>query len=335
MAGLAAALLAPAAPAAAAGPVFSIIPTDRRPYFVYRAAPGAVIHGTVKVTNVSTVAGTVRLSGVDATTGQTSGAVYLSSTATQHAVGTWLSLASNAVKLAPHSSQMVPFTVRVPSSASAGEHLGGLVAAPAVASQVHTVSHGGSSFHVNINEISIVAVQVNVPGPHDPRLDVTGITAAGRPGYQTLLLTVANTGNELLKAQGRLQITQASGGSVLNRAFKLDTLVPQTSIQYPVYVTGQRLAPGQYRAKVRVVYPKRPPLVRTFSLTISNGQVRQTYGSQAPLSLGGGPGRSGGPGSPGGSGTPVWLLVLGGVALVALGVGGSTALQRGRSKPRD
>src|SRR3954466_819228 len=68
-------------PAAHAEPVFAIKPATATAtnYFVLPLVPGSFVTRKVKVSNVGDTAGVVRLFGVDATTGQTTGAVYLGS----------------------------------------------------------------------------------------------------------------------------------------------------------------------------------------------------------------------------------------------------------------
>ena len=74
-------------------PVIDALSTAKvRSYFILDARPGNTMQGSIQVTNSGTATGTVSLYGVDATTGQTSGTVYLSPTDAQHDVGTWLRL---------------------------------------------------------------------------------------------------------------------------------------------------------------------------------------------------------------------------------------------------
>jgi hypothetical protein len=305
--------------ARAEGPSFSITPTGAQPYFVFNASPGATVQGAARVVNASGAAGNVTIAAVDATTGQTSGAVYLSPTDPKHDVGAWVTVAPSQLTLAPHQSADVSFTVRVPAGARAGQHLGGLVATPSALRSSTLTHRAGHTFRVNVREISIVAVQVNLPGPPVQKVTVTGLTAAGRPGYQTLLIGISNAGNTLVKGNGRLIVSAAGGGQVLNQAFALDTLVPQTSIQFPVY-TQKRLPAGQYSGAVQLSYGSGHSESLTLPLTISSKQVRQTFGSH-PLATGGG-------GS--GSSTPILLIALAAVALVAAGVGGSALVFRRR-----
>ncbi len=321
---LALGLLAPAG-ASAQGVVFSITPAGRQPYFVFHASAGDTVTGRVEVVNPGATAGQVQLSAVDATTGQTSGAVYLSTQAPRRGVGGWLSLAQSRLSLAGHERRTVRFTLRVPAGSGPGQHLGGLVATPVGGPGSGQVTkRGRSTFRVNIREISIVAVQVDVPGPARQALAITGLTASGRPNYQTLLIGLANTGNTLFKGHGRVAVEHSGGHGVLEQSFALDTFVPRTQIAFPIYVRGPRLPPGAYSAAVTATYGDHHTVRRTIAFRISDHQVRQTYGSAA------GPGpltsRAGSQG-----GVPVWVLIGGAVLLVAVSVGGSSAYFRRRA----
>ena len=60
---------------------------ETKSYFVLDTTPGATIADRVRVTNVGTAAGTLKLYAVDGTTGKTSGTVYENSTAPRRDVG--------------------------------------------------------------------------------------------------------------------------------------------------------------------------------------------------------------------------------------------------------
>lgn len=325
------ALVVAVPPAAGAeGATFSITPTNRAPYFVFSSAGGSVIHGTARVVNVSTVAGQAKLYPVDATTGQTSGAVYESEAAPRKDVGSWIKLAAGTLTLGPHQGADVSFSVTVPRGIRGGQHLGGLVVAPVKATSSSSTTRGSHTFHVNIEEIAVVAVQVDLPGPLTPELAVTGVRPSGRPGYQTLLVALDNPGNELVKGRGRIQVTRA-GSEVLAESFPLDTMVPQTSIEYPVYVRGPRLGAGQYTASVTIPYTGGRVARGVFTFGISSRQVRQTFGTTVPSG-------SGASVSRGSSSVPVWAIALGAVLLVGASIGGSAlffAFFRRRSPERE
>jgi hypothetical protein len=314
------ALALTASPAAAQGPTFSITPVSAAPFFIFTGQPGHELRGTARVVNVSDTAGTVDLYAVDATTGQTSGAVYQSPRAPRRDVGAWTSLSQTRVALGPHRSATVSFSVAIPSFTRPGQHLGGLVAKPDLVHTTNVIRKAKQSFRVNIEQIAIVAVEVDLPGDTQ-QMDITGLSAAGRPGYQTLLIGLANTGEALVKGRGRLAVTDAGGKSVLNQTFALDTFVPRTQVQFPIYVGQRRLAAGRYGGTVTIHYGNGHRLQKTFGFSISAQQVRQTFGSN-PSSVTGSRGSS--------SSIPAWALGLGALVLVGLGVGGSALVFRSR-----
>jgi WxL interacting protein linking bacterial and host surfaces len=283
LAALVVALLA-AAPAAAgaAGPSFALKPVGpaRTGYFVFRGAPGQTVRGAVRVLNVGDEAGRTSLYAVDAATGQTSGAVYRSRQEPRRDVGAWIKLAKAGVTLDPGRSQVVPFVVRVPASAPAGQHLGGIVAQRTPGATSAAQGGGKGSFKVRIQELSVLAVQVNVPGPERAQLSLTGIEAGSQPGHQSVLIGIGNRGNVLVKGRGTLRIAGKDGRVVQRSSFALDTFVPDTHIEFPVYIQGTALRPGGYRGTVSVAY-RGQRLTRSFPFTISAAQAAQVFGAQA------------------------------------------------------
>src|SRR5579864_196250 len=85
-----------------------------RSYFIFDSRPATILHNQLRITNSGTATGTAMLYTVDATTGQTSGAVYLSHNAMQRDVGTWITLGVHLVTLTPGQSQVIPFQVAIP-----------------------------------------------------------------------------------------------------------------------------------------------------------------------------------------------------------------------------
>ncbi|HEV8178302.1 MAG TPA: DUF916 domain-containing protein [Gemmatimonadales bacterium] len=302
-----------APPANAAGVTFALKPISagKAGYFVFTAKPGTTIRSEVRVLNVGTKAGRASLYAVDATTGQTSGAVYRSRQEPRRDAGAWISFAQPTVSLAPGQSQIVPFSVRIPSQGSPGQHLGGIVAQPSTFTSSTSVKKAKHSFRVNIRALSVIAVQVNLPGPQVVRMSLTGIRAGVQPGHQTLLLGMRSRGNILVKCRGSLLVVNQSGRGVQGRQFNLDTFVPHTRIDYPVYVRGKVLQPGSYSGTVTLTC-RGHRLSRTFPFRISAAQVKQIFGS---------PGAQ----TPSKSSSNTLLLILAATALVLLSVG-ATAL---------
>jgi len=248
------------------------------PYFVLNLKPGTTIQRTVRVTNTGTAPGSVALYPVDATTGQTSGVVYLSHQAPRSDVGAWITVTAPHLTLNPGQSQEVAFTVVVPSTVRPGQHVGGLVA-----ENLAVQNASNSNVQIGIQHLSIVAVQVNVPGPQSQRLDATGIQAGGAHNYQALFVSLHNMGTQMMKPSGTLQVTDMAGHQLKQVKLTLDTLLPQTTIDYPVYLDGQALGPGHYKALLSLTYGDlQQTLQRTFDFKITAADLTQVFGNRSP-----------------------------------------------------
>jgi Bacterial protein of unknown function (DUF916) len=278
------ALLAADAPSALANAVFSVQPAKRSQsgYFILAATPGAMVRSSVEVLNVGDKPGSASVYSVDGTTGQTSGAVYRSREERRKDVGSWIRLSKTKVTLAPNAHETIPFTVRVRAGAFAGAHLGGIVVqAFTLTSRKILRKTKRSSFQVEIRELSIVAVEVNVPGARVIKLAITGMHASGIPGHQSLLIGLSNPGNVFVKGRGSLSVVDSSGKQVERRNFLLDTLVSHTHISYPVYTAGKSLPNGSYKGTVAVIYRNRHlvHLVRSFRFKIAAANQKQVFGA--------------------------------------------------------
>lgn len=264
--------------------------------------------------NVGSHAGRTSLYAVDATTGETSGAVYRSRQESRRGVGDWTILDTRTLRLGPGQSRVVPFSVRVPSRASAGQHLGGIVAqrSRSTFSSDHEKAGQGKSgaFKVKIEALSVLAVQVNLPGPRRVTMTLTGIEVGDQPGHQSLLLGIGNPGNLLLKGRGSLRVVDHNGRLVQSQRFNLDTFVPRTRIDFPVYIRGKALAPGRYRGTISIVYRGRH-LTRTFPFTITRADTRQVFGSSQVQAA-----------PAGSSGEKTAIYVLAGVSVLSIGAAG-------------
>jgi Bacterial protein of unknown function (DUF916) len=258
---VAATLCCSAAPALAGNSSFALRPVTYTPsnpvtqsYFVLPASPGKVIHSEVRITNAGTATGTALLYGVDATTGATSGAVYVSRTSPRRDVGRWLRLGVTRVTLAPGETRVVPFSLVVPAHVRPGDHLGGIVAENlAVDGSTAVGAKKGGSFQVRVRHLTIVAVQLALPGARVEQLRLTRGSFGRIGAYPTLVLALGNTGTIMLKPRGTVRLTNAKGALVERRSFTLDTFLPRTAIGYPI-VLHENPRPGVYHAAVRIEY---------------------------------------------------------------------------------
>lgn len=290
-------------------------------YFVFDSKPSVVVKSTVRVTNTGTAKGSALLYPVDATTGQTSGAVYLNQNDPRKDVGAWMTLGVSQLTLNPGQSQIVQFRVTIPGTVRPGQHLGGIVAENAAES---SSPQSNSAIQIKVKSLTIIAVQVNLPGIPVEQVVGTGVQAGGQDGYQQLLLGLSNTGTVMLKPSGTMQVDNAQGKVLKNFSLKLDTFLPQTAINYPIIVTGQGLAAGNYQATLNLTYGHGQVLHYTTQFSITQQQLTQVFGTtnsktQLPLGFG----------SQGFAGLPLWqLLLVAGAALVLLWVIGNAVYKR-------
>jgi hypothetical protein len=314
---LGAAVSPPAASAAA--PTVSLTPVGPaggKGYFVYSARPGARIAGQVAVVNTSAARGAVLLYPVDATTGQTSGAVYLSRARPRRDVGAWTKLPTRRVVLGSHGRALVTFVVRVPRGVRGGQHLGAIVAQPVTPLRRYGSKAG---FHINVQALTVLALQVDVPARPLQRMTVGGCRVGGPHGYQTLFIGMGNAGNQFVKGSGSLTVTNGAGRPLKRQRFALDTFLPQTAISYPVILAGRPLGPGHYQARVSLTYGPGHRLARELGCTVSSHSIVQVFGAANAAQVT----------RPGGSAGPSALvIVLGGMALLGLGFGAAVALNR-------
>jgi hypothetical protein len=274
---LAALALAPLADAAP-GPVFGMrgLGNPKRGYFVYALSPGAVQHGSVIVSNTGNRAGVVKLFASDATTGRTSGTVYLTDRAPAFA-GKWITLSSSAVPLKPGAHKVVPFTVHVPAGAPAGQWVAGIVAETSHQVQGQK-SKRKASVQIRIRDLTIIAVQVNVPGPPVTSFAIGKVTTGGQRGYQQVIVHLANTGNQLAKPTGTVTIFDSNGKLVQVLDFTMDTFLPRTAIDYPVLLK-KALGPGSYTATVSLHAPGAKTVTAKPAFAVSKTDVQQVFTS--------------------------------------------------------
>lgn len=294
---LAAAIAAPAAFGAGNnGASFAVRPVHfdsgvpaSHSYFIVKAAPGQTVTNSVRIFNVGNEPGTLLLYPVDATTGATSGAVYDGRNHSRKDVGSWLSLGSSRISLAPHSSTLVPFTLHVPANAAPGDHLGGIVAENL---QLTNPTQNGN-LHVRIRHLTIVAVEVQVPGAAAARLTLQGVYPGGRHGYQYVYVKLANTGRLMVKPHGWFAVRDAQGKVIGSVHLNLDLILPGTSIELPVLLRDRVLSPGSYSTSLQLSYAAVPTgyrkvpgplqhLSATSPLHVSAAQQKQVYEGAPP-----------------------------------------------------
>ncbi len=227
-----------------------------RAYFTYNTFPGAHTDDSIHITNGGLVRGTISLYPVDAITGQTSGTSVRPRNERQVDVGTWITLSQQHITLDPGQSIEVPFTLTVPLHVRPGQH-GGIIMAEDMHQEQENIARSkqGSSATIGIQSFIGLGVLVNLPGPTVERLQATSIDYDQKSTHQRVLVALGNTGTQLLHPSGNLYIIDKQGRVLQNIPIAMDTFLPQTSIDYPVYIRNKAIPLGRsYTAKLHLTY---------------------------------------------------------------------------------
>ena len=318
---------APAQPVAAQeGAKFSLAPVSADPnggnarsYFVLDGEPGAVLEGAVRISNIGGATGTARLYPVDAATGQTSGVVLLMRNDARRKIGSWMALGVADVTLQPAESRDVPFKLMIPKDARPGEHIGGIVAEDAELRQAGPGSPktNTAGFQIAVQNRVGVAVELTLPGTIREQMAVSGITPGGQRGYQTLILGLQNTGNVRLKPTGTLQVFDRQDRMIQDLGIKLDTFLPETGIDYPVFIQPPALGVGEYRAILVLRFGNGKEVRYETTFAVTPIQVAQVFGAQRALEA---PAAAPAPAPATLESLPLWILIAFGLGSALLGM---------------
>lgn len=346
----------PAARADDPAPQFGIRPanptaeTATGGYFTLKAQPGETVKDAVLVANPGTVPVKILLYAVDATSGQNGGAVYMNNDDPRKDVGAWITLEQASVDVPPQKQTTVNFTMALPKDVRTGQHLGGIVAQLVQGGAATALNPGQQSAGFGITTVTraLTAMLVDVGGqPSAPSLKINGAQIAEVDGLPTLTLALQNDGNALIKPQGSVTVLDAAGKTVMNTALSLDTLVPQSTIAYPVQADPPA-TPGTYKVHATLDFGGGAPAVFDGPITVTvkptatpvtSGRTRAT----APTNTGGAAANAPGAGAvitnadaaPGGTSPLIPILggVIGGFAILTVGLGVFVARSRKR-QPR-
>ncbi len=310
--------------AQAAGPTVSLTPAGpagAKGYFVYSARAGSRITGQITVASTSSARGTVLLYAVDATTGQTTGAVYLSRARRRRDVGAWTKLPVRRVVLGSHGHAQVSFVVGCPGGARGGQHLGAIVAQPLTGAEA----------------LSRQPQQPRVPHQR------TGAQRARRPGQRAGAADPAHDDRRLSRrrparlpdavhrdGQHRQPVREGDGERRRGQRDRPGTQAPELRGGHVPPRDGHQLS----RRPRRQTAPRRAlsaPSCRwpTARVTGSRATCRCTISSRSITSrCSGRPTRPRSRHREGSSGPSTLVVVLGGVALLGLGFGAAVLLNR-------
>ncbi len=188
-----------------------------RLYFFLESPPGTSVQDSVRVTNLADQPRTFRLYGADAyNTPRDGGFGLRTQDATHVDIGAWTRVGAATVTVPAKAQADVPFVITVPSNATPGDHVGGVVAMeeqPGAATRQNGVD-------VTVRRAVAARVYLRVSGPAVPGLRVdavrTGLDTPWLPATVGGAYTyeVVNTGNLHLPPRLRVRVTGLFGHAI-------------------------------------------------------------------------------------------------------------------------
>jgi hypothetical protein len=240
-----------AAPAAAAAPspapvAFALSPVGTTTPIILDGVPGRVLHGAVLVQNVSGHPITVIVQPADIENSSNGNAEFVTTRLSR--TGRWLALSTGRVRLAPHASRRVAYTVTVPTGAIGGAHYAGIVAINAADLVTPTARKHSTGRAFSFHRISREALPltVHLPGALSRSLSLRSAKLIVQPIGAGLLLGLVPGGNELTQG-ARVNLRLMRGArTVLANSSTLGQLFPGGGLSYRIAWPG-RPTPGTYR----------------------------------------------------------------------------------------
>lgn len=230
--------------AAGADITWSISPSPTakgaRNQFDYSVEPGTQIVDSVDVTNSSAVPAEFLIYATDAINEQATGAFSL----LKHDVkptdlGSWVTTESDKVTIQPGTKATIPFNLLIPSDATPGDHVAGIVA-----SVLTTGTSKGAT--VSLEQRVGTRMYLAVSGERAPGVQLAGVTSGFNasanpfaPGDMTVGFDVRNSGNTRLDVNNTVSITGPFGiplGSFVPKP--LSNLLPRQTVHYEAKVPG-------------------------------------------------------------------------------------------------
>jgi hypothetical protein len=166
------------------------------------------------------------------------------------------------------------FVVSVPADASPGEHITSLAIEPEAASA------GQGSLQFDQRTRQVIAVDIDVEGPREPRL-VIGRSAhhavAGK--FSTLAVAVSNPGNVLLRPAGKIVIRESDGDEIATAPVSMGSFYAGTDSEVQVTLS-QILNEGRYTAAVSLADSATSASARgTVSFEVASAELSESRGT--------------------------------------------------------
>jgi hypothetical protein len=221
-------------------------------FYQFSANPGDVVTQSFRVVNTNDHPVSVVIEPVDAVTGALTGVQIGRPGSAKTLTSRWVVVSSPQVTLAAQQARDVPFTVHVPTSSSPGQYLAAVSASVPLSPDDSKATHppaGQAGFSMGVRFQRGIAVEIDVPGPRGPNLQVDGAVPKATPNGVELGVHIANTGNAFAHGSGVIRVADTN----TDFSFKVDTFVSHTAIVYPMAWT-KTVVPGSHHVEVDLTY---------------------------------------------------------------------------------
>lgn len=195
--------------------------------FIYNLKPGEQKADQVNVVNNTDTTRTLSLDVVDSTVTSTGTFSCRQHVEEKQLAGAWLRLAKKEVTLAPHSNEVIDFTVQVPLSAEPGE-AGGCVTIQDNNEQPAQDKRTG----MVIATRQALRVAVIVPGDIHRQVTIDGFDVSLAQGEQSYTVKLKNTGNVSADTKVKLKLTDMFGKVVYENGGEYP-VVRDTTLELP------------------------------------------------------------------------------------------------------
>lgn len=302
---------APAAPRQAPQrPTVALSPAGGSGALRLRGTRGRVLHGAVRVRNLSRNAVTVRLQPADIRNAANGNADYITTSLSQ--AGRWLLLSTTTVRLAPKSSRRVVFAVRVPRGAHGASHYAGIVAIDAAqitaAEAPRKSANGGKRAGFTISRINRQALPITIrlPGPLTRKLTLRDVKLDVQPAGAGLVLGLMPRGTILMQdAKVKLRVTRGKH-TILRNSSALGQLFPDSKLDYRIAWNGMPTE-GSYHVKGVIRPRSAAPVYIDETVKFTTAKVEELKHETPPVATA--PGTNTMPGW-------AWIALAGGATLL-------------------
>jgi hypothetical protein len=221
-------------------------------FYQFEANPGDVVTQSFRVVNTNDHDVSVDVEAVDAVTGALTGVQLSRPGSAKTLTSRWIVVSSPGVTLAPKQARDIPFTVHVPPGTKPGQYLAAVSASVPLSADDTKATHppsGQAGFSMAVRFQRGIAVEIDVPGPRGPNLQVDGAVPKATPNGVELGIHISNEGNAFAHGTGVIRVADTN----TDYSFKVDTFVSHTAIVYPMAWT-KTVVPGTHHVQVDLTY---------------------------------------------------------------------------------